>query len=166
MKSNNIDLVLELDPDLPMTMADSDQIHQVFVNIITNAEQAMTEAHGRGRLLVKTQRSDDVIQTFFTDSGPGIQNTNLSNIIQNTNLSNIFDPFFTTKEVGKGTGLGLSICFGIVQEHGGQIYAKNNPDKGATFVVEIPVSSQDQPLSEQTESIEAQGAYDSPGRRN
>jgi two-component system NtrC family sensor kinase len=157
MKTNNIDLVLELDPDLPMTMADSDQIHQVFVNIITNAEQAMTEAHGRGSLLVKTQRSNEVIQTFFTDSGPGIQNTN---------LRNIFDPFFTTKEVGKGTGLGLSICFGIVQEHGGQIYAKNNPDKGATFVVEIPVISLDQPLSEQTKSIETQGAYDSPGRRN
>ncbi|MFC1848277.1 PAS domain S-box protein [Chloroflexota bacterium] len=157
MKSNNIDLVLELDPDIPMTMADSDQIHQVFVNIITNAEQAMTDAHGKGNFLVKTQRTNQMIRTTFTDDGPGIQNTN---------LRNIFDPFFTTKEVGKGTGLGLSICFGIVQEHGGQIYAKNNPDKGATFVVEIPVISLDQPLSEQTKSIETQGAYDSPGRRN
>jgi two-component system NtrC family sensor kinase len=130
--------VLDLGSDLPITLADSDQLHQVFVNIVTNAEQAMTEAQGRGRLTVKTRRRDDMLQTLFTDTGPGIPNRD---------LTSIFDPFFTTKEVGKGTGLGLSICFGIIQEHGGQIYAQNNPDKGATFVVEIPITSQDQPVS-------------------
>ena len=158
MNVNNIEVVTELEPDLPMTMADSDQMHQVFVNIITNAEQAMTEAHGRGRLSVKTQKAGKMIQITFTDSGPGISEGN---------LKSIFDPFFTSKDVGKGTGLGLSICYGIVQEHGGFIYANSKPGEGTTFTVEIPiVSEEQQPIPEQTGSIEGQRAYDSPGRNN
>ena len=157
MNVNNIEVVTELEPDLPMTMADSDQMHQVFVNIITNAEQAMTEAHGRGRLSVKTQKAGKMIQITFTDSGPGISEDN---------LKSIFDPFFTSKDVGKGTGLGLSICYGIVQEHGGYIYAKSKPGEGTTFTVEIPIVSEEQPIPEQTGSIEVQRAYDSPGRNN
>ncbi|MGB2855795.1 MAG: PAS domain S-box protein, partial [Dehalococcoidia bacterium] len=157
MNVNNIEVVTELEPDLPMTMADSDQMHQVFVNIITNAEQAMTEAHGRGRLSVKTQKAGKMIQITFTDSGPGISEGN---------LKSIFDPFFTSKDVGKGTGLGLSICYGIVQEHSGYIYAKSKPGEGTTFTVEIPIVSEEQPIPEQTGSIEVQRAYDSPGRNN
>jgi two-component system NtrC family sensor kinase len=157
MNVNNIEVVTELEPDLPMTMADSDQMHQVFVNIITNAEQAMTEAHGRGRLSVKTQKAGKMIQITFTDSGPGISEDN---------LKSIFDPFFTSKDVGKGTGLGLSICYGIVQEHGGYIYAKSKPGEGTTFTVEIPIVSEEQTIPEQTGSIEVQRAYDSPGRNN
>jgi len=157
MNVNNIEVVTELEPDLPMTMADSDQMHQVFVNIITNAEQAMTEAHGRGRLSVKTQKADKMIQITFTDSGPGISEGN---------LKSIFDPFFTSKDVGKGTGLGLSICYGIVQEHGGYIYAESKPGEGTTFTVEIPIVPEEQTIPEQTGSIEVQRAYDSPGRNN
>ncbi|MCJ7521023.1 MAG: PAS domain S-box protein, partial [Dehalococcoidia bacterium] len=157
MNINNIEVVTELEPDLPMTMADSDQMHQVFVNIITNAEQAMTEAHGRGRLSVKTQKAGKMIQITFTDSGPGISEDN---------LKSIFDPFFTSKDVGKGTGLGLSICYGIVQEHSGYIYSKSKPGEGASFVVEIPIVSEEQTIPEQTGSIEVQRAYDSPGRNN
>ncbi len=157
MNVNNIEVVTELEPDLPMTMADSDQMHQVFVNIITNAEQAMTEAHGKGRLSVKTQKACKMIQITFTDSGPGISEDN---------MKSIFDPFFTSKDVGKGTGLGLSICYGIVQEHGGYIYANSKPGEGTTFTVEIPIVSEEQPIPEQTGSIEVQRAYDSPGRNN
>ena len=111
-------------------MADFHQMQQVFVNIINNAEHAMKEAHGRGKLVVRTRLARDMIRVIFEDSGPGVAEHN---------LKGIFDPFFTTKDVGEGTGLGLSICYGIMQEHGGHLYVKNRRGKGATFVVELPV---------------------------
>jgi two-component system NtrC family sensor kinase len=132
MNLNNIEIVTDFDPDLPMTMADFHQIQQVFANIITNAEQAMTEAHGGGKLVIKTHPMGELIQVTFTDNGPGILKEN---------FKSIFDPFYTTKEVGEGTGLGLSICYGIMQEHGGRIYTESKVDEGTTFVVEIPVVS-------------------------
>jgi signal transduction histidine kinase len=132
---NNIEVVVELQPDLPITMVDSDQMQEVFVNIINNAGQAMLEAHGRGKLVVRTRESGGMIQITFTDDGPGISSEN---------LQRIFDPFFTTKAVGKGTGLGLSICYGIVQAHGGEIRASSEPGKGSTFVVEVPIASVNQ----------------------
>jgi signal transduction histidine kinase len=130
LKVNNIEVVKDLDPELPMTMVDYYQMQQVFTNIITNAEQAMTQAHGKGKLVITSQSLGEFIRVTFTDDGPG--NTE-------ENLKRLFDPFFTTKEVGEGTGLGLSICYGIIQEHGGRIYAENKPDEGMTFVVEIPI---------------------------
>jgi PAS domain S-box-containing protein len=139
MKVNNIEVIVELDADLPKTLADFHQMQQVFVNIINNAEQAMTEAHGKGRLEVKTKKMRDMIQISFADDGPGIPEDN---------IKRIFDPFFTTKEVGKGTGLGLSICYGLVEAHGGRIYARSKLGQGATFVVEIPIVSEDRLVAE------------------
>ena len=139
MKVNNIELEVELDPDLPKTMADFHQMQQVFMNIINNAEQAMLETHGKRRLLIKTQRSGKMVQITFADNGPGISEEN---------LKRIFDPFFTTKEVGKGTGLGLSICYGLVEAHGGRIYARSKLGQGATVVVEMPIVSQNQLVAE------------------
>ena len=133
MKTNNIDMVVEFDPGLPKTMADFYQLQQVFMNIVINAEQAMSEAHGRGKLTVKTQRSDGMIQVIFADDGPGISEEN---------MKRIFDPFFTTKEIGKGTGLGLSICYGLVEAHGGRIYARSRAGQGTSFIVEIPIVSE------------------------
>jgi signal transduction histidine kinase len=132
LKVNNIELVAELQPDLPMTMANFQQMQEVFVNIINNAEQAVLEAHGRGKLLVTTIAEGTTIKITFTDDGPGILQEN---------ITKIFDPFFTTKAVGKGTGLGLSICYGLVQAHGGRIYARSALGQGATFIVEIPIVS-------------------------
>ncbi len=147
MNVNNIEVVTHLDPDLPFTMADFHQMQQVFVNLIVNAEQAMTEAHGKGKLAVRTRKRADAIQATFTDTGPGISPEG---------LTKVFDPFFTTKSVGKGTGLGLSICYGIVQAHRGQLYVRSRPGEGATFVVEVPVTAEYQPdESEQNESVEA-----------
>ena len=139
MKVNNIELEVELDPDLPKTMADFHQMQQVFMNIVNNAEQAMLETHGKSRLLIKTQRSGKMVQITFADNGPGISEEN---------LKRIFDPFFTTKEVGKGTGLGLSICYGLVEAHGGRIYARSKLGQGATVVVEMPIVSQNQLVAE------------------
>jgi len=148
MKVNNIEVLVEPEPDLPMTMADFHQMQQVFVNIINNAEQAIMEAHGRGKLLVSTQRAGGMIQVTFTDDGPGIPEES---------LKRLFDPFFTTKEVGTGTGLGLSICYGLVQEHRGHMSARSKPGEGATFVVEIPIISEGQLTIEQNDSIQIQG---------
>ena len=133
MTVNNIELAVELAPELPKTLADFHQMQQVFVNIMNNAEQAMVEAHGRGRLVIKTQKFGNMIRISFADDGPGIPEEN---------LKRIFDPFFTTKEVGKGTDLGLSICYGLVEAHGGRIYARNKLGQGATFVVELPIASE------------------------
>jgi len=128
---SNIEVNTQLAPDLPEITADGFQLQQVFLNIIINAEHFMIDAHGRGTFSITTERVGDIIRASFTDDGPGIAKEN---------LGHLFDPFFTTKEVGKGTGLGLSICHGIITEHGGRIYAESESGKGATFVVELPVS--------------------------
>jgi len=149
MRVNNIEVTTELDAELPQIMADFHQLQQVFVNLMTNAEHAMTEANARGKLMIKTQLVGDVIRTSFTDDGPGVSEDN---------LERIFDPFFTTKSVGKGTGLGLSICFGIVEQHGGRMYATSNPGKRTTFTVELPVVSKELRAARQTDAMRSQEA--------
>ena len=129
-KVNNINLENHFAPNLPQIMMDHFQIQQVFLNIIVNAEFAMTEAHNKGNLTITTEKVADFIRVTFTDDGSGISKEN---------LKHIFNPFFTTKDVGKGTGLGLSICHGIVTEHGGKIYARSEKDQGTIFVVELPL---------------------------
>lgn len=149
MRVNNIEVVAELSPDLPTTIGDFHQLQQIFVNIINNAEQAMTEAHGKGKLYVTTREVGEMIQITFSDDGPGISDEY---------MNRIFDPFFTTKEEGKGTGLGLGICLKIAKEHGGNLHAFSEPGNGATFVVEIPIVSGDQPASEYTNITQPQSA--------
>ena len=139
-KLNNIEVKRRLAPDLPEIMADYFQMQQVFVNIIINAEYFIKEEHNGGTLTVTTKRQNDTVVVSIADDGPGISEEC---------LGQIFNPFFTTKEVGKGTGLGLSICHGIVTEHGGKIYAESEPGKGATFVVELPISKQSREGDEQ-----------------
>ena len=131
LKTSDIEVVTSLAPSLPETMADFHQIQEVFLNIILNAEQAMSEANSGGKLSVKTQPTRDYIRISFADDGPGIPAEQ---------LDKIFDPFFTTRGEKGGTGLGLSLCHGIVTEHAGRIYAKSKPGKGATFFVELPLS--------------------------
>jgi len=131
---NNIAIQRELDRNLPNTIADAHQLQQVFLNIITNAEQAMLESSAKGLLTVRSRLDarNPLIVVEIEDTGPGIPEKV---------ATRIFDPFFTTKEVGKGTGLGLSIAYGIMQEHGGRILVRSRPGEGATFVVEIPIIS-------------------------
>jgi PAS domain S-box-containing protein len=131
LKTSNIEVVTDLDPKLPKIMLDFYQIQEVFLNIILNAEQALTEAHSGGKLTIMTVERRGYVRTTFTDDGPGIPAEN---------LDNIFDPFFTTKGEKVGTGLGLSVCHGIITEHGGKIYAKSKPGKGTTFFVELPLT--------------------------
>jgi len=130
LKTSNIEVVTNLAPSLPNIIADFPQIQEVFLNIILNAEQAMTEARGGGKLSIKTQQIGDFIRVSFADDGPGIPDEH---------LDRLFDPFFTTRWEKGGTGLGLSACHSIVTEHGGRIYAESQPGKGAMFIVEFPL---------------------------
>jgi len=132
LQVNNIEIERDLDRHLPKTIADAHQLQQVFLNLITNAEQAMLEAHGRGKLAIRSRTDDSAgrIIVEVADDGPGIPETQ---------LSKIFDPFFTTKEVGKGTGLGLSLSYGIIKEHDGNIYVRSRAGEGASFFIELPV---------------------------
>jgi two-component system NtrC family sensor kinase len=130
-RAKNIEVDTRFASDLPKVMGNAVQMQQVFINIVINAEQAMVGAHGRGKLTIATERVGDTVRASITDDGPGISPDN---------MKKLFTPFFTTREVGKGTGLGLSICHGIVTEHGGKLYADSKIGKGATFVVELPIS--------------------------
>jgi two-component system NtrC family sensor kinase len=119
-------------------VVDFHQIQEVFLNIILNAEQAMTSAKGGGKLSIKTQQMGGHIKISFTDTGPGIPTEH---------LDKVFNPFFSTKgEIG-GTGLGLSICHGIVTEHGGRIYVESEPGKGTTFFVDLPLAREEKDRS-------------------
>jgi len=127
---DNIEVISQLDSGLPDTMADFQQLQQVFLNLVLNAAQAIKDTHRPGTLTIRTQQSENKLQTLFIDDGPGIPKKILGRIVE---------PFFTTKDVGKGTGLGLSICYGIIQRHGGNMMIQSEEGEGATFVVEIPI---------------------------
>ena len=134
LKVQNIAVVLELDRELPLALADAHQLQQVVLNLLVNAEQAIQQCRGSGRITVRTRRvSAGRMALEVSDDGPGIPPEI---------ASRIFDPFFTTKPVGVGTGLGLSIVYGIVQEHGGEVTVQTGPGRGTDFVIELPTLGQ------------------------
>ncbi|MCX7792882.1 MAG: ATP-binding protein, partial [Thermodesulfovibrionales bacterium] len=133
-KFHNIEFKLDLDRNLPSITVDAHQIEQVFLNLLINAADAMNE---RGTITIASRiiRGEveplrEQIELEFTDTGPGIPEEY---------LSKIFEPFFTTKPPGKGTGLGLSVSYGIIKRHGGTIFVKSVPGKGASFFIRLPV---------------------------
>jgi signal transduction histidine kinase len=126
----NIKVVRDFAEPMPFVEVDSQQIEQVLLNIINNAQQAMSKAHNRGTLTVRVYREDNILKIELMDDGPGIPKEN---------LKKIFDPFFTTKEEGKGTGLGLSISYGIIKEHNGNLFAQSEEEKGTKFTIELPI---------------------------
>lgn len=132
MKISNIEIIKEMDPDLPEIVADMYQLQQVFFNIINNACQAMLEYSGERKFTLKTMKDGENIRISFHNTGHRIP----EDIIKK-----IFNPFFTTKEVGKGTGMGLSISYGIIKEHDGDIYATSKINEGVTFYVTLPLKS-------------------------
>lgn len=130
MRTNNIELVLDLAADLPRTMANFGHLQQVFLNLIVNAEQAIGAAGHPGRLVIKSEQHNGCIKVTVADNGVGIQKEH---------LGKLFDPFFTTKADNGGTGLGLSISYGIIKEHSGNIRVRSALSHGATFIVTIPI---------------------------
>ena len=132
LRGNNIELIKELSEALPMIMANDDQLAQVFLNLVTNAEQAISTSNNGGRLTVKAATQDNHIRITIQDDGPGIAPEH---------QDQIFDLFFTTKPLGKGAGLGLNLCLRIVDEHGGKIWLDRRPQAGAAFFVDLPINS-------------------------
>jgi two-component system NtrC family sensor kinase len=131
-KVNNINVVTNLQDNLPNIQLDKYQLQQVFLNIILNAEAAIQEMKRPGTITVTTERANNHVHIMFSDNGCGIKKHV---------LPRIFDPFFTTKEIGKGTGLGLSICYGIIVKHNGKISVKTQVGKGTTFTVKMPIAN-------------------------
>lgn len=125
-EKQNVRIDFEKTEDLPHVKVDAHQIHQVFVNILLNAIDAVDVC---GKVAISAAASDGKVTVRFTDNGSGIKEEH---------RLKIFDPFFTTKEVGKGTGLGLSVSYGIVKSQGGIIEVESTPGSGATFAVSLP----------------------------
>jgi signal transduction histidine kinase len=133
-----IDVNLSLRASEHKVMADSNQLQQVFLNIMMNAADAMSKegADGNGEprtLRIESFNNGEFIELRFADSGPGVNKED---------LNHIFDPFYTTKEPGLGTGLGLSVCYRIVEGLGGTICAESPPGKGMTIIVKLPLISE------------------------
>jgi two-component system NtrC family sensor kinase len=119
----------EYAPHLALLSLDEGQMKQVFLNLITNAVQAMPQG---GRLRVSTVQMGDEVVVAVSDSGVGIPPEA---------LDRIFDPFFTTKPTGQGTGLGLSVSLGIVREHSGRITVESQAGRGSTLQVWLPAAT-------------------------
>jgi two-component system, NtrC family, sensor kinase len=132
LRVDGIEVKLDLEEGLPVLWADPHQLHQVVVNLITNARDELRKAPAPRRLTLRTHagRTRGRVAVDVEDTGPGV-----SEEIRDR----IFEPFFTTKPVGQGTGLGLSLCHGIVEGHGGTLTLVSEPGAGAIFRVELPV---------------------------
>lgn len=133
------------DPTSPQVIGDSNQLMQVFLNLVINAEQAIREVRPRGTLRVRLGGNRDRVWVSFQDDGPGIPSEM---------VGKIFDPFFTTKRPGRGTGLGLSVSVAILKKYGGQIDYQPAPGGGSIFVVSLPAS--------QIDKVRAAAAVDAP----
>ncbi|MFO8032783.1 MAG: ATP-binding protein [Desulfohalobiaceae bacterium] len=129
LKLNQIKLHKELDPGLPDLVGDGEKLKQVFMNLISNACEAM-QPHGQGELSIKTKQSNNKVQVIFQDTGMGVEQTD---------ADRVFDPFFSTKQESKGVGLGLSVAYGIVQQHCGDLEFTSQPAQGTTVTVTLPL---------------------------
>jgi PAS domain S-box-containing protein len=120
--------------DLPEIAADADQLHQVFINLIVNAQQALADRTGPRRLRIASAHDPDrhEVRVEVADNGPGIPEDI---------RSRIFDPYFTTKPIGSGTGVGLSVSLGIVEAHGGRLAVACPPEGGTVFTIHLPVQA-------------------------
>jgi len=136
LKRNAVSVDFRQFPGLPPIIGDANQLIQVFLNLVSNAEQAIREVRPSGRIQIRVGQFSHRVFATVQDDGIGIKPEV---------LAKIFDPFFTTKRPGGGTGLGLSICMSIIREHGGDIEAESLPAGGAAFTVYLPVAEVEAP---------------------
>lgn len=132
MRTANVEIDLQLTKLLPTIEADPDQLHQVIVNLLTNARQALDECNGQRMIRIKTSIEEGMVRLSVSDNGRGIDAAM---------RDRIFDPFFTTKDAGSGTGIGLSYSLGIIEAHGGTI-SFEDAIIGTTFVVHLPIAAE------------------------
>jgi len=131
-RCRDVDFQLNLSTSLPRISSVPDQIHQVLVNLLLNAVDAMKEVKDP-RITINTQEKEEgAIELSIADVGKGIKEEN---------KSRIFEPFFTTKDVGSGTGLGLSVSHGIINKMNGSIHAESTYGKGTTFFIQLPINN-------------------------
>ena len=130
-KGDGTQMICQLDPDLPKVCADPDQITQVFINLILNAEQAMRDSGDGQSITVSTAVTKNGKSVVITveDDGPGVPEQY---------RNRVFEPFFTTKDVGEGTGIGLALCHRIVQSHNGRITLSQGDEGGSVFTIKLP----------------------------
>ncbi len=129
-RCRDVDFKMNLDEDLPLVSCVPDQIHQVLVNLLLNAVDAMKEVKDP-HVTITTESQDEQVVMSISDVGKGIKEEH---------KSHIFEPFFTTKGVGSGTGLGLSVSHGIVNKIGGSISVESTYGEGATFIIQLPAN--------------------------
>lgn len=128
LKHAGVEVRRSLEASEPLAFGNAGKLQQVFLNLFLNARDAMASG---GCLTVRTETRDSRIRVWVEDTGTGISSEN---------IKKIYDPFFTTKAVGEGTGLGLSVSYGIVQEHGGELFVDSAPGKGTSFRMELPLA--------------------------
>jgi PAS domain S-box-containing protein len=144
LRRNNIEVDFHPHSELPSVIGDANQLIQVFLNLVTNAEQAIREVRETGRIQIRAGRNGSQLTITVQDDGVGIRPEA---------LPRIFDPFYTTKRPGGGTGLGLSICMSIIREHGGNIEAESLPAGGSAFTIYLPVAPDHLPDPGSTPSV-------------
>ena len=152
LRTQQVEVVTELDPGIPAVWADPFQLQQVVLNLITNAEYALKGVDHAKSITLRTWRANNRVYASVADNGTGIR----AEVIDR-----VFNPFFTTKEVGEGTGLGLSISHGIIRQHGGQISVESVPGEGATFLIDLPLSPLANPKPESDPATARRGSASS-----
>ena len=126
--TDNIEVIKNYSPLPPLKMK-PEEAQQIFLNVLSNAVQAM---HGKGKIFLTSSHVDNDVVVEIRDTGPGIPSEY---------LAKVFDPFFTTKKQGEGTGLGLNIIHGLVEKYGGRITVDSKLEEGATFTISLPVTN-------------------------
>jgi two-component system NtrC family sensor kinase len=127
-----VTVAVDAAPGLPLVWGDADQLHQVLVNLVVNAQQALVQSAPPRRLAIRAEARDGTVVVEVEDNGPGMPPDV---------RKRAFEPFFTTKPQGVGTGIGLSVCHGIVAAHGGRIEVESEPGRGTLFRVTLPVAA-------------------------
>jgi PAS domain S-box-containing protein len=159
LRRNRVEVDFTPRTDLPLVVGDANQLIQVFLNLVSNAEQAIREVRESGRIQVRLSSASGNVIATVQDDGVGISPEA---------MPRLFDPFYTTKRPGGGTGLGLSICLSIVREHGGTIQAESLPAGGSAFRVYLPAAVEEvrqdssQSLARKTDSDSSSGGLGRP----
>jgi PAS domain S-box-containing protein len=154
LRRNNVEVEFQPPAGLPPVIGDANQLMQVFLNLISNAEHAIREVREAGRIQIRIARTASHISVTVQDDGVGVAPEA---------VSRLFDPFYTTKRPGGGTGLGLSICLSIVREHGGTIDVETFPAGGSAFTVFLPIASEQASLPSSTDAGLFAGETPRPG---
>jgi len=141
LRVRNIDVIKNLDPDLPKIKGDTNQLEQVVLNLITNARDAITGKNGDHSGDAQQEETIEIVTSRIAadNNFVGIKVRDTGTGIEKKDLNSIFDPFYSTKEVGKGTGLGLSISYGIISDHNGKIEVSETGPGGTTFSIHLPI---------------------------